>query len=293
MDLQYFIDMQESRPAQTPDHSAQKWNQRAEAWEQERIHRRKGDERVDCAVTYLKGRGLLRPDYDIADIGCGPGRFVAAFAKHARWVTGFDLSERMVHYGREQAKREGVENITFHVCDFQTLDVAKEGLEGAFDLVFSSLTPAIHGMDGLRRMMAMSRAYCCNTTHIYHQNKFQDRMMREVFDRAPAQRWGWRWFYSLFNVLFLMGYAPETTYDHRHQRHRQQLDPSYVELTMEQTLPEAERTPENRERIRRWLYAQADADGMVEEESSTCYGRILWDVRDRGDRRIGEPEGEV
>ena len=293
LDLQYFMDMQESQPARAPDRSAQKWDRRAEAWEQERIHGRKDDERVDCAVAYLRGRGLLCPDDAIADIGCGPGRFVAAFAKHAGWVTGFDLSERMIHYGWAQAKRAGVENVSFRVCDFQTLDVAEEGLEGAFDLVFSSLTPATRGVEGLRRMMAMSRAYCCTTTHIYHQNKLQDRMLEEVFHRSPVQRWGWRWFYALFNTLFLMGYAPETTYDHRSQRRKVYPDQSYVELTMEQTLPEAERTAENGARIRKWLCDRADAGGTVEEEIHTCYGRILWDVRDRADRTAGEPEGEV
>lgn len=284
LDLPYFIEMLESRKPAAPDCSARKWDQRAESWEQERLLNRKDNERVECALAYLRDRGLLRADFDIADIGCGPGRFVTAFAKSARWVTGFDLSERMIHYGREQARRDGVENVTFRVCDFQTLDVAKEGLQEAYDLVFSSLTPAINGLDGLKRMMEMSRAYCCSTTHIYHKNELQIRMLREVFDREPAARWGWRWFYALLNALFLMGYEPETTYDHRHCCRRQPLDTSYVELTMEQILPEEERTAANADRIERWLCAHADSDGMVEETVNACYGRILWDVRDKVER---------
>ena len=31
-DLDYFLSMQESQPVDRPDHSAQKWDQRADAW---------------------------------------------------------------------------------------------------------------------------------------------------------------------------------------------------------------------------------------------------------------------
>ena len=40
----------------------------------------KGDERVISAINYLDSKGLLEKNYDVADIGCGPGRFAAAFA---------------------------------------------------------------------------------------------------------------------------------------------------------------------------------------------------------------------
>lgn len=35
-DLAYFVAMQEANPPNRPDHSAQMWNQRAEAWKKER-----------------------------------------------------------------------------------------------------------------------------------------------------------------------------------------------------------------------------------------------------------------
>lgn len=157
----------------------------------------------------------MRPEYRIADIGCGPGRFAVAFARRVHWVTGFDLSPRMIHYGMEHARREGVENVTLRACDFQTLDVRQEGLESAFDLVFSSLTPAIHGRAGLEKVMAMSRAYCCNITHIAHENSLRRQIREQLFGRPATSHWGWRWFYSLFNVLLLLGYLPEASYDHR------------------------------------------------------------------------------
>ena len=69
-DLAYFISLQESRPTDAPDHSAQKWNQRAEFWKKERTNNWKGDDRVISAVNYLEQRGLLQEHFDIVDIGC-------------------------------------------------------------------------------------------------------------------------------------------------------------------------------------------------------------------------------
>ena len=256
-DLDYFLAIQESQPEDKPDHSPQKWDQRAESWEKERLRCRKGEDRVRSTLAYLEQRGLLRPEYRVADIGCGPGRFAVAFARRVEWVTGFDLSPKMVRYGLEHARREGVDNLELRTCDFQTLDVRQAGLSGAFDLVFSSLTPAIHGEAGLRKVMDMSRAYCCNITHIYHHNSLRRQLQTELFHRPPASPWGGKWFYSLFNVLLLMGYLPETTYDHRVQERRLPPTPDYAALMMEHILPPEECTPEHQARILAWMEAHA------------------------------------
>ena len=291
-DLQYFIALQESNSANTPDYSAGKWNQRAASWEKERKTGTKGQtsERVQATVDYLRSRGLLTSEQDVADIGCGPGRFATAFAKTAHWVTGFDISEKMVRYGMEYAKKTGQNNVTLRVCDFQKLDPEKEGLVRAFDLVFSSLTPAVHGMDSLEKSMAMSRAYCCNITHISSDNQLERRIMRELFDKEPPDRWNGRWFYSLFNILFLMGYYPEVTYYDRHMERRICPDDDYAFLLMEHLLPPNECTRDNQERIKSWLLGHMDNEERVTEVSDTCYGRILWDIRRKDKRPDYRPE---
>lgn len=280
-DLAYFAAMQESQPKDRPDHSAKKWDQRAEAWEKERREKQKGEARVRSAVAYLEEQGLLRPDFHVADVGCGPGRFAVAFARRVRWVTGFDLSPRMIHYGLEYARREGVNNLTLRAQDFQALDVEAEGLIGAFDLVFSSLTPAVHGQAGLEKMMDMSRAYCCNITHLYHRNSICRQLQEEVFGIPPVSPWGGRWFYSLFNLLLLRGYLPQTSYDRQLEARRFVPSQDYAAMLLERVLPPAERTEKNQARIFAWLQEHTDGEGMLTETSEACYGRILWDVRDR------------
>ena len=52
-------------------------------------------------------------------------------------------------------------------------------------------------------------------------------------------------------------------------------------MLLERILPPAERTEKNQARIFAWLQEHTDGEGMLTETSEACYGRILWDVRDR------------
>ena len=283
-DLAYFIAMQESRPRNGPEHSAEKWNQRAESWKRERSNQRKGDDRVNSAVAFLEQRGILCPDCDVVDIGCGPGRFAAAFARKANRVVGLDLSEKMVEHGMEYIREEGLTNAALHTCDFQTLDIDKAGYRGAFDLVFASMTPAIHGMNGLIKSMEMSRGWCCNVTHLGGGNSLRTQILKEVFGRPAPRQWTGRWFYSLFNVLYLMGYQPETSYDTHRRERWVEPDDDFVRSMMDYILPMEEQTGDNAVRIQTWLQKHRTEDGLVREVAEVTYGRILWDVRNKTER---------
>lgn len=283
-DLAYFIAMQESKTAGAPEHSAQKWNQRAEAWKKKRQKQPKGNERVDSAIQYLEQRGVLQENYSVVDIGCGPGQFATAFAKKVHRVVGLDFSNKMVAHGMELLQREGLTNATLHTCDFQTLDIEKEGYKEAFDLVFSSLTPAIQDMNSLLKSMDMSRKWCCNVTHLSKINYLSEQIVQEVFSRKPIRQRTGRWFYSLFNVLFLLGYNPETSYETHHQEVWISPDDEYVEFIMAYALPPEDGTPENAAKILSWLQTQVNEKGLILEVSDASYGRILWDVRNKTDR---------
>ena len=276
-DLACFYALQESdRPL-----SAQYWDERAARWSHARAGRQKDDSRVESAVDFLARRGLLQPDFAVADIGCGPGRFAAAFGARVHRVEGFDLSARMIDLGRAHVREQGLTNVTLHACDSAALDLDAAGYRGAFDLVFSSMTPAIRGRDALEKSMAMSRAWCCNITHLSGRNHLHARLLREVFGTDYRAPWSGRWFYSLFNVLFLLGYAPETSYENRHQELLICPDGEYVSYLMAHALPAEARTAANGEKIRRWLHTQENEDGLVREVIDTTYGRTLWDVRAR------------
>lgn len=57
--LDYFISLQESKPAELPERAIERWNKRADFWEDARKKKEKGDERVISAINYLDSKGLL------------------------------------------------------------------------------------------------------------------------------------------------------------------------------------------------------------------------------------------
>lgn len=285
---EYFMELHGRHVSGRPmTNTPGRWDSLAGSWERSGGALLGGhEERAKAEAEFLRARGLLGPDCDAADIGCGPGRFACEFARTARSVTGFDISPRMAALGAALAAGEGLENVTFRSCDFRELDIASEGLERRFDLVFSSMTPAVRGMDGLERLMRLSRGFCCEVTHVSGENALQSRLMRELFGRErPQPRYGnGQWFYSLFNLLFLLGYCPEAGYYTAESVRKVPAGEDYARHCVNLLLPEDERTEENLRLTADWLEKNAGGDGMLTEESTDCYGRVLWDVRVRGTR---------
>ncbi len=283
-DLNYFLSLQENLYPDSPQYTASRWDRRAELWKEERRHQRKDDDRAAVTAAYLLEKGILTPQCSVADIGCGPGRFAAAFARIAHSVVGFDLSEKMVDHGNAYLSHLGLENARLLCRDFKKMDIRKDGWEKAFDLVFASMTPAVHSLEGLQKAMDMSRGWCMNVSQVRHDNLLREQMLAEVFHRSSPERKEGQTFYALFNILFLMGYEPETSFSSRKKVTRRQPDEEYAAYMMEHALPLEEHTPENAGQIQRWLETRREEDGLLTEVSEAVYGRILWDVRSRRER---------
>ena len=282
-DLSYFISLMEKdnkpSPYVAPETASKIWDHRARSWAHERKNSRKTDERQEKDLLFLEKNGLLKKEFSVADIGCGPGRFAAAFASRVRSVTALDISGKMIAQGKEYANSLGLTNLQFHLCDFDTLDLKKEGFEKAFDLVFCSLTPAVRSHSHLLKAMEMSRGRCCCISHLYRKNRLMEQIIKEVFPgKTISSENNGRWFYAAFNVLFLMGYKPETSYESRHSQKQIVPDDEYLDFLMEKMLLPDERTAANRNAVMTWLTAHTGKDGMITEVTDSCYGRLLWEV---------------
>lgn len=282
-DLEYFIQMQEHR-RRPQQGDAEKWDARAAEWDKDYRRMDKTEGRILHSAEFLRSKGLLGPDCDVVDVGCGPGRFVAEFARTARTATGIDISPRMAEYGAAYAKEQGLTNVQYKVFDFAEADIEAEGLANAYDLVFSYMTPAAKGMAGLEKLMAMSRAYCYNGLIVHSENLLANRMFAELFDIKPVSRWDGQWFYALFNVLFLMGYYPEATY--YWYKPAEHITPDVdTTLRLAQMLPEEYSTDEAHGQMLKWLQREAGAGGTVTEQLEHCYAGVLWDKRIRSERQ--------
>ncbi len=84
---------------------------------------------IRAAVDRLVRDGVVAPGTRVLDLGCGPGRYAEALARHGAVVTGVDLSERSIGVARRRAAEAGL-SIEYRRQDFTTLDD-----EAGFDVV--------------------------------------------------------------------------------------------------------------------------------------------------------------
>lgn len=275
-------------------HTSKCWDARAEDWGGEL--KEEGDfsqslrERVREAADYLRAQGALAPGGQVIDIGCGPGRFVTEFARTAAHVTGVDISEKMLKLGGDYALKCGQDNVDFLKADFGDLDIEALGWEKRFDLVFTSITPAIGTMEDLEKIMRISRAYCFNSCFVRWEDELEDQIGRDVFGRQESSGTNshGHWFYSLFNLLWLMGYLPVTRYHMQEQEECAQADrglASYYAKCFSEDMLSSE---EDIQRIWAYLKQQADPQGKILRRYKRWYGWILWDVRTRTPRLAAE-----
>jgi ArsR family transcriptional regulator len=86
------------------------------------------------------GQLLLRilPPLTIADLGSGEGLLAELLARRAKKVIAVDNSEKLVHFGAEKAKENGLKNLEFRLGDLENPPIDP----GSVDLVI--LSHALH-----------------------------------------------------------------------------------------------------------------------------------------------------
>lgn len=285
-DYEYFTSIWGEKSDKNKNiHTSKAWDGRAGDWGKEldkkNTFQESMDKRVFTAAEYLRSHGLLEEGSEVIDLGCGPGRFVTEFAKTAGHVTGIDISEKMIRLGKEHAQNCGIANVTFMAEDFHELDVMELGWEKKFDLVFMSITPAADTLESLEKAMKICKGYCFNSSYIRWEDDLESKIQQDVLGRKgeSAKNNHGKWFYSLFNMLWIRGYFPQTHYYNHEKKERLKVDKTLAtyyarELSKNLTVPE-----DLEERIMRYLTEIADSEGCVERICNRWQGWILWDVR--------------
>lgn len=282
-ELSHILKLQEEAHDGRADLKADMWDRRVKNWKQnfwnQNLKKGKAMDRIMETADYLRVNGVLGPNTDVVDIGCGPGRFVSEFASTARRVVGIDISTRTIEYAQLFTREQGRDNTRFLVRDFCSMDLEAEGLYHAFDLAFCSLSPAVSGLEGLEKFMELSRSWCCMNAIVSGRHQLHERIAREVFHRDTLNSWNGRHFYTSFNTLFLTGYLPVTSYYTQTKENYRTADREFAEISGSIILPPGERTTDRIEKIYRWMAEHADEDGNLYESSEFTYGRLLWNLK--------------
>ena len=77
------------------------------------------------SVGWMDGLGLLGPDRDALDLGCGIGRFLVALAPRLHTITGLDISARMVAEANRRCS--GCNNVALRQSSGRDLNPVADG----------------------------------------------------------------------------------------------------------------------------------------------------------------------
>ena len=279
-ELEHILHLWDDRPHTGMHHDKQIWNKRAGGWENglrtDKVRQKRSSRRVTSTAEYLIEKGALTPETELIDIGCGPGRFVAEFAKTAKHATGLDLSDSMTGFGADFANENGLNNTSFINADFLTLDIDEAGLRGKYDLVFSSITPAMAYKESVEKGIAMSKKWFYNSCFVSRTDSLLDPL-GEKLGLPAAKRDTAVGFYCMFNQLFLKGLFPEVTYFHEDEDEEITDLDSAAEEYFDKYFS-CEKTAENLGKIKNTLESFADKDSIVRRRREIVYAWLLVDV---------------
>lgn len=285
-DYTYFSELWEYKSKQNY-HTNEKWNRRAEDWKIElrdnQAFQESNQERVAATIDFLKQKKLLNKSDSVIDIGCGPGRFVIEFAKHVKEVYACDISERMLDLTREYASEENIQNIVYDSCDFMTLDVDEKKWNNKFDLVFTSITPAIGTIQGIEKINQMSREYVFNSCSIHRSDSIEKKLANGVFQiEQLKKRSHSHWYYALYNLLWLQGFFPLT---HFFKQNRvEKLDYGEMLIHYYMRLFKSYDIPNKKDKIEAFLKKECDSNFQVTRDIEHHYGWLLWNVNEQTQR---------
>ncbi len=273
MNIRFFDEAWKKRASDATAQAAF-WDRRADAFNE-----RKTDDSSQGMRQRLTRRMIdkcrLSPESRVLDVGCGTGNYALALAQKAGWVSGFDISPKMIGHARENAAAAGANNIDFQVLDWETADLAALGWEKRFDLALASRTPAISDKAGLEKMIAASKDACLLVTMAESKNSVREKLMPLVgWDEEEAR--ARRPFYCAFNLLWLMGYCPEVSYVDHAWEADYSLEDSL--LTHQNSFENMRPLSAEEKQAMADLLAQKAVNGMVRERVSAKLAVVFWRV---------------
>lgn len=278
-DIEYFDKLwQDSKPKDGMVHNKETWDRMANNWGADSPKvRLKKDEKVEKIISYLEEQGALCEDYDVLDLGCGPGKYGIGFANKAKSVTLSDVSTVMLGYAKTNVEKAGVTNVGYEEADFLTQSVSSLGWEKKFDLVFTSLTPAMDSRESIEKINACTKKWAFNNSFVFLKDSLKDEVKQNVFGMETDSNFGNSSPYCIWNILWLLGLHPQITY------YTDELDYEYP-VTKESAFETVENIIRDRaptdEEVERTLeyFKKTYGDGPVKRHTTSMYSWILWKV---------------
>lgn len=225
-------------------------------------------------MQFVTRREMLPNGGSVLDIGCGVGKYGTCFAELGYRVSLTDISEGMLAFAEKNMEKYAVPWKTF-CCDFDSVSPDEPFFRGGFDLVISTMSPAVHDFETVQKMSMLSRGWCVVTKFISWEQPFRDGLMEHLGypdkekitdDVSEFLRW-----------VRMTGYEAETKvvpYNWSDERTPEEMA-NYIERrNFSGSMPKS-----TRDSILRYCRAHASPRGTVIDGIRTNVVWIFWDTR--------------
>jgi 16S rRNA G527 N7-methylase RsmG len=249
------------------------WNQSASRYQQAHSTSTENP-RVEKLLAILKRENFLAADFNVLDIGCGPGNYSLPLAKTCRHVTALDSSVEMCRRLEQNCQALGTDNIKVLHRLWEEMDIAREGMAGKYDLVLASMTTAVSDSKTLDKMNQASRANCCLA---FWANKGTNHVQEELWallfnEKAPDC--GMTSVFYPFNLLFSLGYFPKIEFIDTQWAHREPPEEA-IESLYNVFWLYTDITPRVKNVIEKYVNEKAQ-DGFLTRSTHARIGIITW-----------------
>lgn len=163
-------------------------------------------------LDFLMEKQMLRPGCRVLDVGCGVGKYGTYFAALGCDVTLTDISGQMLRRAEENMRPFSTPWRTLQ-CDFNTVSPDEAAFAGGFDLAVSTMSPAIHDLETVQKLSAMTHGWCFITNFVSWRQPLRDRFYTALgFDPAASMAGGRDTMDTLVRAVSAAGFQPQLRY---------------------------------------------------------------------------------
>lgn len=229
----------------------------------------------DPFLQLIDRLGVLNPNANVLDVGCGSGRYSLAMADRCNSVTGIDLSSKMLEIADQEKIRQGKNNVRFIQDDWHFANLEEHDMLHHYDLVFAHMTPAVQSAETFEKMNHACKGTCVLVKPTRRTDPVSDAV-KELAGIAQKKESAESDLMYTFGLLWLQGYQPYVEYRKDQWDMKKTLDEAYG-LYINRMKSYKEITAAEEEMLKNYINSLA-VDGLVREVVDTTIVTMYWQV---------------
>ena len=228
-------------------------------------------------LSFLLEKKMLQPGCRVIDIGCGVGKYGTYFASMGCDVTLTDISSGMLEMAKANMSRFDTPWATLE-CDFTEVDPKHPVFEKGFDLAISTMCPAVHDLETVKKLSNMVHGHC----FITHFTSWEEPLRKVFFEKlgvAPVQDMNHfaNYINGLMQAVKDAGYEPHI--HHEPYNWSDTRTPEDAARYLLSRLEDVEITDQLRDKALSIAKELCNQDGTLEDAVNTTVAWIWWETK--------------